>query len=297
MDADGVDLVRLPDGRGAHLWQGGDPDGPAVFFMHGCPDSRLAALTGDAAARRTGVSLVAVSRPGYSRSDAHVSGHLSVAEDTVAVADALGVERFALLGMSVGGDYALACAARHPDRVSALAVVAAPAMAPALDPPWHRDDLSAEQQAFFAELAVRPVDDCVEMVRPEFEQFVARIDPSDRDDAALAARFLEGLPEEDARLLAALGGPAVAAIVREALGNTAGYLRDAAVTFRHWDFRVEDVTCPTRFWYGEHDTNAPPRNGRWFADRVPGSTLTIRPTTHLATLVAHWDEILAGLVA
>jgi pimeloyl-ACP methyl ester carboxylesterase len=159
--------------------------------------------------------------------------------------------------------------------VSALAVVAAPAMTAALDPPWHRDDL----------------------VRPEFEQFVARIDPSDADDDALAARFLGGLPEEDARLLSALGPPAVAEIVREALGNTAGYLRDAAVTFRRWDFRVEDVTCRTRFWYGERDTNAPPRNGRWFADRVPGSTLTVRPTTHLATLVAHWDEILVGLVA
>jgi pimeloyl-ACP methyl ester carboxylesterase len=243
------------------------------------------------------VRLVAVSRPGYSRSDAHGSGHLSVADDTVSVADTLGVDRFALVGMSIGGDYALACAARHPVRVGALAVVAAPAMAPALDPPWHRDDLSAEQQAFFAELAVRPVDDCVELVRPEFEQFVSRIDPSDRDDDALAARFLEGLPAEDTRLLSELGSAAVAAIVREALGNPAGYLRDAAVTFRRWDFRVEDVTCPTRFWYGERDTSAPPRNGEWLADHVQGSTLRVRPTTHLATLVTQWDEILAELVA
>ena len=99
--------------------------GPAVLFFHGCPDTRLAARPGDDAARRLGVRLVAVSRPGYGQSDAAASGHLSVADDTAAVADLLGIDRFAVLGMSVGGPYALACAARHPDRVTAAGVVAA----------------------------------------------------------------------------------------------------------------------------------------------------------------------------
>ena len=40
------DVVRLPDGRRAHLWQGGAASGPAVFFFHGCPDTRLAARPG-----------------------------------------------------------------------------------------------------------------------------------------------------------------------------------------------------------------------------------------------------------
>src|SRR3954452_23631233 len=101
----GPELSRLPDARMAQLWQGAAADGPVVFFWHGCPDSRLAARSGERAAGRVGVRLVAVNRPGCGRCDPDASGALSVSDDTVAVADLLGIDRFALLGMSVGGPY------------------------------------------------------------------------------------------------------------------------------------------------------------------------------------------------
>ena len=150
--------------------------------------------TGDEAARRAGVRLVAANRPGYGRSDPHESGHLSVADDTSFVASLLGVERFAVLGMSVGGPYALACAARHPDRLTAAGVVAGPAPAPELDPPFPRDDLPASQQQFFTRLAAGSVAEAVDMVRPEFEDYVARVAPKDGSDADLTRRLLQQLP-------------------------------------------------------------------------------------------------------
>jgi pimeloyl-ACP methyl ester carboxylesterase len=239
---------------------------------------------------------VAVNRPGYGRSDPHESGHASVADDTVDIADALGVDRFAVLGMSVGGPYALACAARHPDRVTAAAVVAGPAVVPELDPPWHRDDLTPQQQAHFIELAARTVPEAVELMRPEFEEYVARTAPQDGDDVALAGRLMQGLHPQDAALLGALPPADVAAGAREALARTDGYLRDAAVTFRSWEVRPELVACPTWLWYGELDANASVRNGRWLAEHIPGATLVVRErTTHLSTLLLHWDEILATL--
>ena len=293
---DDADLVRLPDGRQVQFWQGGARGGHAVFFLHGCPDSRLAARTGDAAARRAGVRLVAVNRPGYGRSDPHESGHASVADDTVTVAEVLGIDRFAVLGMSVGGPYALACAALHPDRVTAAAVVAAPAVVPELDPPWHRDDLTPQQQAHFVALAASTVAESVELMRPEFEEYVARTAPQDDDDVALAGRLMQGLHPQDAALLAALPAADVAAAAREALARTDGYLRDAAVTFRSWEVRPERVGCPTWLWYGELDANAPVRNGRWLAEHIPGATFVVRAqTAHLATLIRHWDEILTTL--
>ncbi len=297
MTADGeTELLRLPDGRLAQLWQGGAPEGPAVLFFHGCPDTRRVAFTGAGAAQRVGVRLVAVNRPGYGRSDPHESGHASVADDTVAVADRFGIDRFAVLGMSVGGCYALACAARHPDRVTAAGVVAGPAPTPELDPPAHRDGLPADEVAFLARLAGSSVAEAVQLMRPEFERYVARLAPHDTDDEVLARRWAAGLHPQDAELLAALPTAEVATSVREALARPDGYLRDAALMFRRWEVRPERVRCPTWLWYGDLDANASLRNGQWLAAHVPGATLVVREqTAHLAGLLGHWDELLTTL--
>ncbi|WP_366522874.1 alpha/beta fold hydrolase [uncultured Nocardioides sp.] len=83
------------------------------------------ARTGRDAAAELGVRLLCANRPGYGTSTPAASTMASVADDTAALLDAADLDRVVVLGMSVGGAYA-AFAARHPDRVAALAVVAAP---------------------------------------------------------------------------------------------------------------------------------------------------------------------------
>ncbi|MEV0799271.1 alpha/beta hydrolase [Kribbella sp. NPDC050281] len=289
--------MRLGDGRWVQIWAGGSPGGTPVLFLPGCPDTRHAAYPGEQAALRADVRLVAVNRPGYGRSDSHASTHLSVADDVVAVADALGIDRFAVLGMSIGGPYALACAARHPDRVTAVGVLASSANVPELDPPYHRDDLGPDEQAFFARLASMTPDEAAEHMRADFMQYVDRLDPTDPDDEALVRRFVAQLPPYDAEIATRQGTTAAGAAVREALANPDGYLRDAAISFRRWDFRPEAITCPTFLWYGELDANASVRNGHWLAAHLPHATLVIREqSTHLAVLQDHWDDVLTTLI-
>jgi len=72
--------------------------------------------------RRRGVAL---DLRGHGRSEAPRNGGYSMeaqAEDVGAVADALGLERFALVGHSMGGGVALAYAGAHPERVTHLLV-------------------------------------------------------------------------------------------------------------------------------------------------------------------------------
>jgi pimeloyl-ACP methyl ester carboxylesterase len=278
-------------------WQGGAPGGSAVVFLPGCPDSRLIARTGDQAARAAGVRLISVNRPGYGRSAPAESGHLSVADEIVALADRLGVGRFAVLGMSIGGPYALACAARHPDRVTAAAAVAAPGEVPSMDPPAHRDDLSPEQRDFFARLARSSAAEAVELTRPDFQRWAAGMAVAGTDDATLAGRWVEGLHPLDARVLGARPAADLAAEVREALGCSEGYMWDVAATFRPWEFRLDRIGCPVRLWYGAQDPQASVRNGHWLHRHLPGSALVVRPdTAHLSTLLGHWPEILTTLV-
>ncbi len=268
------DTIELPDGRRAQWWLGGAGAGPLVAFLHGCPDTRRAAMTGHDAARAVGVRLLAVNRPGYGRSDLHESTQSSVAADLMAVADAVGADTLALLGMSIGGSYAVTAAAAHPDRVRALGLVAT--------------QFDRHEPGSVAEV--------VERSRPGFEEWVAGVDPDDPDDAALAARWRSGLPPPDAALLAELPDRELAASVREALAQHDGYLRDAALAFGDWDRRPEEVGCPTHLWYGELDTATPLAEGELLASRIPGSRLVVRPsTTHLTTLMAHWHDLLATL--
>jgi pimeloyl-ACP methyl ester carboxylesterase len=286
-------VTRLHDGRTLHWSEGGDPAGSPVVFFHGCPDTRRAAWSGHEAAREAGIRLIAANRPGYGDSTPAPPSYARVADDVVELIDALGVETFGVLGMSVGGTFALACMARHPDRVVSGALVATPGEAPAMDPPWTRDDLDADVRAWYVALADSTPEESVELVRPDFLAFRAGIDPEDVDDHSLAARWLAALPAEDRRFVADESASELAAAAREALLVPDGYLADAALVFGVWGFRLEDVRCPVTLWYGAQDVNAPPRNGAWLADHLPRATHHVLPGVgHLESLLGNWAPIL-----
>ena len=265
---------RASDGRVLHGWVGGDPDGPLVAVLHGCPDTRHVAMGGDEAARAVGVRLLCVNRPGYGASTHHASSHASVADDLAGVTLELGHQRFAVLGMSVGGGYAIACAARFPDRVGVVGLVAT-------QPPGTR---------------VETVDALLSELEPEFLAWRASVDPDDPDDEALTARWLMMLPAPDAPLVAAADPRAVAASVREALRDPRGYLRDAALLLRPWEHLPPDVRCPVRAWFGEDDDRSGVGAAAGLVAGFADVEVVVRPaTSHLATLVAHWPEVLTVL--
>jgi pimeloyl-ACP methyl ester carboxylesterase len=267
--------VFLSDGRALRYWNGGG-DGQVVLVFHGCPDTRRIAMTGAKAAYDAGVRLLAFNRPGYGSSTPFASTHSTVARDAAELLDLWRIDRVAALGMSVGGSYAAAFAAAYPDRVGGLALVSA--------------------QANAVTDTEGTVEDAVERLRPEFMVWRAKVDPDDEDDAALAARFLAELPEADAALLREFDDEFVAYLAFESLVKTEGYLRDAALLFREWDFDPSAVRCPTTLWCGELD-EAAMDGSAWWAERVPQAEVEVLPgITHLGALLTRWPEILRRLV-
>jgi pimeloyl-ACP methyl ester carboxylesterase len=105
-------------GRVVRVRDAGDPDGAVVVYFHGTPGSRLDLCFGEQLAAGLGVRLVSFDRPGYGGSAPALFGLASIAADAHAVADGLGVARFATLGMSGGGPGALAAAAVPGGRVT-----------------------------------------------------------------------------------------------------------------------------------------------------------------------------------
>lgn len=289
-------LTTLRDGRTLQWSEGGDPGGAPVVFCHGTPDTRRASWSGYDAAARAGIRLIAANRPGYGASTPAPPSYQRAADDLVELTSTMGVERFALLGMSVGGTFALATAARHADRVSAVATVGCPGPITLMQPPYPRDGLDDDGRAFFDDLAVGTPVANMDRVRPGFLAYRRQVDPDDPDDEALARRWVEPLPPEDRTLVERAPVAEQAAAAREAIGVPDGYLADAALVFAPWPFDLGDVRCPVTLWYGERDAQSPPRNGAWLAAHLPAAELRVLAGLgHLESLLRSWPEVLAGL--
>ena len=108
------------------MYEDGDPDGTAVIVHHGTPASGLLFRSWVTLACDQGIRLIGYDRPGYGGSTRHAGRNVGdCADDVEAIADALGLERFATWGISGGGPHALACAALCGDRLAAAASLAA----------------------------------------------------------------------------------------------------------------------------------------------------------------------------
>src|SRR5215210_6588574 len=131
--------LDLGDGRTLHVYDTGADEAAgqlAVFWHHGTPNIGAPPEPLFAAAEELGIRWVSYDRPGYGGSSPHPGRNVaSAAAHVLSIADALGIDRFALMGHSGGGPHALACAALIRERVLGVVVVAgmAPYRAEGLD--------------------------------------------------------------------------------------------------------------------------------------------------------------------
>lgn len=120
--------IPASDGRTLHVYDTA-PDGNErvpVVWCHGTPNLGAPPEPLFASADRLGLRWIGFDRPGYGRSSVAPGRTLSsVASDVATIADTFGLDRFAVMGYSGGGAYALGCAAALGDRVRAVVTLAA----------------------------------------------------------------------------------------------------------------------------------------------------------------------------
>lgn len=277
----GLGHVRLPDGRRLDTWVGGDPCGPPVVYFHGTPAGRLQAALGEGAARRQGVRLVAFSRPGYGGSSDAPTTLASVAGDTALVADRLGLERFACLGASGGGPFALAAAAVLTERVTAVGVVAG------IGPVLELGPRTAHDPAIRAALAGDPED--AVLLQDQALTSRAPAHAGDHEGLGAPGRRLGTFVSPEILEPWTPGG-------RPGVPSYRGVSRDSLAIAVGWDIDLGAVRAPVWLWYGDRDRMVTLDHGRWLHEHLPTSTLVVREGVgHLGALMPYWGEMLARL--
>jgi pimeloyl-ACP methyl ester carboxylesterase len=254
--------IGLPDGRQLGISEYGDPRGRPVMFFHGWPSSRIQARPLDGLALARGLRVIAPDRPGVGDSDPRPGRRFGDwPADVAALADALGLGRFLVLAVSGGGPYALAVAARLPERVEAVSVVSG---APPLDQPadrrglhWAYRTLAGARQLRRAVLP--PVLGASRWMvgrgsdQPPLSWLLHTIAPSDRE----VLRESDGWDTVSASFLNAIrGGPQ-------------RVLEEGELYLQPWDFHPEAITMPVSFWHGSDDRNLPLPLVQRLAARIP----------------------------
>ncbi|MET8169821.1 alpha/beta hydrolase [Streptomyces sp. NPDC005329] len=284
-------LIAIRDGRQLDIAVTGPEDGIPLVFHHGTPGGLPPIRSMQRAAHERGLRFATFSRAGYG-SSTRAPGRdvVDVASDVRAVLDHLDVPRCLVGGWSGGGPHALATAARLPDRVAGVLVIAgvAPYDLPDVD---FLDGMGEGNIEEFG-LAVRGE----AALRPFLEQAAAGL--RDTDAAGLLAGMESLLSPVDRAVLTAELGEDLAANFAEGLRlGVDGWVDDDLAFTKPWGFSLEEITVPAFVWQGSEDLMVPFAHGQWLAANVPEAVAHLEEGEgHLSVAVGAVGGMLDELV-
>ena len=276
------DAISLPDGRRLHWYEFGDSDGSPVLYTAGTPVSGLGGAAYDQQARAAGLRWISPDKPGYGGSDYHRNRTLTGwAGDLAALADHLGLDRFALAGESGGGPFTLAAAHRLADRVTVAALIATGG-------PITRAEMAGQKariRMLYLLATSVPALNWIPisamrrtLTDPARRQRDLRRDLATQPAAAHAAVRIEY--------------EAVADALRPGSRAT---VQELALTKRPWPFPLREVTTPVHLWHGEADRHAPIAFARRLAGELPNAILHVSESSGHDVGHDHAKEIMSVL--
>lgn len=270
------DRIMLPDGRTLAFATLGSPDGFPVVYLHGGVGTALTPTPElCSASARHGLQWVAVSRPGFGASDPDPGRTmLTVAADIEQLAAQRGWRRIAVVGVSSGGPYALACAAVLPRLVGAVAIAASLS---SRCPPHAVEGLPRLTRLFMRTLAATP------------ELSIRVLDR--------LAWLLHRLERPVAWLLGPTRDHAVVALSAATRFGVRGAVEDFLVCGRPWGFDPVTIEAEVHVWHGLQDRIAPAEHAWQLAAALPNCRIQVDPDESHFFFRRRSADIAAQLVA
>lgn len=271
-------ICQLSDDRALSYLEYGTGDGVPVFYFHGFPGSHedIHLFNGGELAKKLGLRIIAVNRPGYGDSDSQPERSLSDwPRDVIVLADHLGIEKFSILGYSGGGPFALSCAYSIPDRLEKVVVVSG--MGP-VDAPE-----SKKGKAMFIPKAPKLI------LKGMANMMVKKPEK-------IEANMLKGFPEVDQEILKdSKALDAMMKTMNEAFrSGYQGGLEDAKIYKSFWEFDLSQVDQEVTLWHGGKDENVKIETAVYVMESLPKCNVHLKSEEgHLSLLYLHAEEILA----
>jgi len=278
--------IRLPDGRALGYAEYGDPTGKPVIFFTGAPSSRFLHPPTEPT-EALGARLIVLERPGFGFSDFQPRRTLlDWPDDVTAAAEALGLDRFAVAGISAGAPYAAACAYKIPRRLTKVAIISG--VGP-MDLPGVIEEMPRVRQ-----LGTRVARTAPWLLRP----ILWLVSNPHRDPERFYERMLSGNSGADRAFLSRPEMKAM--LMRNYLEATRagmrGFARDSIIVSSPWGFSPTDIAVPVYLWHGEDDANVSLSAARYLAETIPNCQARFLPGEGHWLILGHWEEILSELL-
>lgn len=256
--------VRVGDGL-LHGYDNQSEGDLVVVWHHGTPNIGLPPRPLFERSQELGIRWISYDRPGYGGSSSRPNRTIgSAADDVAAIADHLGIERYAVMGHSGGGSHALASGALHPERT--IAAVSAAGLAPfgadGLD--WFAGMIASGVASLRAAASGRKVKERFEASGTEYD------------------------PEFTTADMEILGGDWswLNQVVGPAMNNGPAPLIDDDLAYvSPWGFDPKDIGVPVLLLHGDQDGIVPSAHSKWLAQHCRDAEVRLFPEDgHLSVL-------------
>ncbi|MBY9003154.1 MAG: alpha/beta hydrolase [Candidatus Lokiarchaeota archaeon] len=281
-------IFELKDGRKLGYAEYGDLNGKPIFHFHGHPGSRLEGRLFGEKPKKHGVHAITVDRPGIGLSDFKPNRKLlDWPDDIIELADHLGLNKFAVQGISGGGPYVASCAFKIPERLTCCGIIAG------LGPiNWSKKGMMLSNR----------ITVFVSRRLPFLVKTIVKAEKKAFEDQKSLEELANNLPEPDKILFQ---DPQIVKIMiedsKEAFRNGLdGAILEEKIFARLWGFDLKDIPSNLQvyIWHGEMDVFVPPSMGRKMSELIPNCKGYFLPNEgHLSVGFNHLDEILETLAS
>ena len=284
--------IILGDGRTLGYAELGNSNGKPTFYFNGFPGSRLEARAGEEGIEKSDVRLISIDRPGIGLSDPKPKRELlDWPDDVIELADALNIQKFAVIGISGGGPYSLACAYKIPkDRLITAGICGG------IGPPEAgMEGMKKGNRVLFTISKKMPW-----ILRFFFWLGYKRKVKNIDDAYEMLLANLDNFPEADQKIFKdpKLGKLFAEETFEAFLQGSKWVAYESKLYVRPWGFKLEEINPEIKvfIFQGEIDNQVPISHAQYMEKRIPNCEAIYFPNeTHFGSALNHIEEMINKL--